>query len=445
MLKRLKAKLNGDIHLKEILTGSAVTFVLKMSGMLLGYVVLLIISRQYGAEGIGVYNLTLIVMTFVAMMSTMGMNVSILRYVGQFNKSCEEYKLKLLYRYAVELVVPFSLLLAVGLYFFAGVIADNVFHNPVYKPALEYAAIIVPFMALQDISIEFIRGLKQLKVSEFLRSVNRPVINITLLLIIGLFIVDELLPLYTLGLGIIISALFAVFFIVKKLQKIVPESKIEFSKKELITTSFPMMIISVASFVMGNISLFMLEAFSTTKEVGIFSVALQIATLISLVLVVVNTISAPKFSELYWSKKSHELQKVISHATRLIFFSSLFMSIFIVIFSKSILSMFGDEFIIGSTALIYLMFGQLINSATGSVGILLNMTGHQKELQVIILITVIITIVLNIVFVPIYGMNGAAVITMLGTIILNVASAIFAKRKLMLTTYYLPIFTKELK
>ena len=119
MIQKLKNKLNGDIHFKEILTGSAITFVLKMSGMLLGYVVILIISRQYGAEGVGVYNLTLSLMTFVAMIAAMGMNVSILRYVGQFNKSGEEHKLKLLYRYALELVVPFSLLLAFLLYTFS--------------------------------------------------------------------------------------------------------------------------------------------------------------------------------------------------------------------------------------------------------------------------------------------------------------------------------------
>jgi len=53
----------GDIlassHLKEMLTGSAITFILKISGMLLGYLVVIQVFRRYGAEGIGVYNLLL--------------------------------------------------------------------------------------------------------------------------------------------------------------------------------------------------------------------------------------------------------------------------------------------------------------------------------------------------------------------------------------------------
>lgn len=382
-------------------------------------------------------------MTFVAMIAAMGMNVSILRYVGQFNKSGEKYKLKLLYRYTVELVVPFSLLLALGLFFFAGVIADNVFHNPVYKPALEFAAIIVPFMALQNISVEFIRGLKQLKVSEFLRSVNQPLINIVLLSIVGLFIVDELLPLYTLGVGVVVSALFAVYFIVKKLQKIVPESKVEFSKKELVTTSFPMMITAVASFVMGNVSLFMLEAFSTTENVGVFSVVLKIALLISLVLTIVNTMSAPKFSELYWAQNYHELQQVIHHSAKLIFMMSLTMAVVIVIFAEQILSIFGDEFVVGQFALVMLIAGQLINAFTGSVGVLLNMLGHQNILRNIIVIVMVLSVILNYLFIPVYGINAAAVISMLGAILVNVSAACYVKAKLNLRTYYIPCFRKD--
>jgi len=444
LLGKIKSKIKGDIHFKEILTGSAVTFVMKIFGMFLGYLVILIISQQYGAESVGVYSLTLSMMTFFAMIAAMGMNFSILRYVGQFNKIGGECKLKLLYRYAVELVVPFSLLLALLLYFFAGTIAENVFHNPVYQPALEFAALIVPFMTLKNMSVEFIRGLKQLKVSEFLRSVNQAIISITLLSIVGLFIVDELLPLYSLGAGVVVSALFAVYFIVKKLQKIVSESKVEFSKRELVTTSFPMMVTTIASFLMGNVSLFMLEVFSTTEEVGVFSVAFKIATLISLILVAVNTISAPKFSELYWEHKYRKLQEVINHSTKLIFFNSLLLSMAIILYSKAILAVFGDEFVIGTLSLILLVVGQMINSATGSVSILLNMTGHQKVLSKIVLITTITTIFVNIILIKSYGINGAAFSFIISMALLNISAVIYVKKALGFTTFYNPFIRKTI-
>ncbi len=438
MLNNLKNKINSDSHFKEILRGSAVTFVLKISGILLGYLVVLIISRNYGAEGIGVYNLTLNIMTLMAMMASMGINVSILRYVGQFNNRGEEYKLKLLYRYAVELVVPFSLFLSILLYFFAGIIAGNVFHNLTYKPALEFVALIVPFLALQNISVEFIRGLKKLKISEFLRSVNPLLLNILLLLIIGLFIIDQMLPLYTLGIGIALSTLFSVFYIVNRVYRIEYKSIDDFSKKELISTSIPMLINAISLFLMTYISIFLLEVFSTTEDVGIFSIAVKLSTLISLILIVINTMFAPKISELYWNKRYEELQNVIYRATKLVFIVSSSIAIILISFSDFFLSLFGKEFILGNSVLVILVVGQLINAICGSVGIILNMTGHQKVLRNILIFSVFISIILNYTLIRKYGINGAAVASVVSMALWNILATLFIKYKLNITTFYIP-------
>lgn len=439
MINKLRNKFNnGDVHFKEILTGSAITFVLKMLGILLGYIVILIISRNYGAESVGIYNLTLSIMMFLMMISAMGTNISILRYVGQFNNKDEEYKLKLLYKYVLELVLPLSIVLAALLYIFSDVIAEKALNNSEYKPALQFIAFIIPFTVLQEVSVEFIRGLKQLKVSEFLRSVNRPVVNIILLLSVGVFVVDQLLPLYAVGVGIILSALFAFYFIMKKIKKIEFRKSSDFTKKELLQTSFPMMVTGVLSFVMGNISLFMLEIFSTTKDVGIFSVALKIATLISLILVVVNTISAPKFSELYWEKKYDELQIIITQSTKIIFFISMFISIFLIVLSKLILGIFGNDFIAGSFLLVLLILGEMINSVTGSVSILLNMTGNQKILRNIIIFSMLLTVLISYVTITNYGLDGAGYAFIVSMILVNVTAAIYVKIKLGYVTYYNP-------
>jgi len=254
---------------------------------------------------------------------------------------------------------------------------------------------------------------------------------------------DMFLPIVTLGLGIIGSALFAVWYSVKKTSKIESKRTTEFSRKELVTTSMPMLVAGVASFILGNIPLFLLEVISSTDEVGLYSVSLKIANLIGLVLVVVNTIAAPKFSELYWDKKYVELQKVISHSTRLIFFSSLSIAIVLMIFANEILSVFGDNFVDGYIALFLLILGQLINSATGSVGIFLNMTGHQKVIKNIVVISALVTVPLAYVLIMKYGINGAAFSYLFGMAVLNIAAVIFIKLKLGYIMYYTP-FTKKL-
>ena len=438
MIQKLKNKLNGDIHLKEILTGSAITFVLKMTGMLLGYFVILIISRQYGAEGIGIYSLTLSFITLVAMIASMGINVSILRYVGQLNKEGKRNKLKKLYYDAIQITFPISITLGVFLFIYSDKIALEVFENSSYVIALKIAACIIPFMTILNISVEFIRGLKKLKVSEFLRSVNRPIVNIGLLIIIGNFVINQMLALYTRGVSVIVNSVIAVVYVLKNIPSGGNMDTDNLTKKELLSTSLPMMITGISIFLIGNLPLFVLEAFVSTSVVGIYSVAVKIATIVSLVLIVVNTISAPKFSELYWNKRYKELQKVLHYSAKLIFLTALLITVIIILFRENILVVFGDEFNTGEFVLVLLVFGQLMNAMTGSVGTLLNMTGHQKILQYFAIAMVLLSLVLNYLLIPLYGIYGAAAATMIVNILFTLIPAVYVKVKLGFRTYYMP-------
>lgn len=442
MINKIKLKINSDMHLKELLSGSTITFVLKMIGLALGYIIALMISQKYGANGIGIYNLTLSIITFFAMISSLGINVSILRYVGQFNNPTEELKLKSLYRHAVELVIPISLLLAFSLYIFSDILAEKIFNNSQYKHALQYAALIIPFFAIQNISVEYIRGLKKLKISEYLRSVNRPIVNITLLLIIGFYWSDELLPIYTMGAGVIVSSILAATYVFKKTAHIKNKKDSGFSKKELVSTSTPMMISLTSTFLMGNISLFMLEIFSTTSHVGIFSIAFKLAALVSLVLLVVNTILAPKFSELYWGRKYSELQSVMLNSVKIVYFFSFLIIIFFVLFSETMLGLFGAEFIAGKYVLLILMLGELINAITGPVAIFLNMVGKQKVLRNISLIALLITLSLSLLLIPTYSMHGAAIALVVGMAFKNITLTMYTKKTLKIKTYYIPLLKR---
>lgn len=440
MISKFQNKLKTDTHLKEILTGSAITFLLKMGGMVLGYALIVVISRLYGAEGVGIYSLSVGIMVFLSMVACMGINVSILRFVGQFNKASETYKLKQVYNNSFQLVLPASLVLASGLYLYANKIAVYLLKNMEYTRPLMLIAFILPFYVLQDINVEFIRGIKKLQISEYFRSINSPLFSIILLFIaMGLVQSSNMLPLYTLGIGILIGALYSFIFIQKHLGSIDSFNNEKLSKKELITTSFPMMVTAIASFAMGNIAIILLEIYSTTHAVGIFSVIFKISMFLNITLIVINTISAPKFSELFWARKYKELQTVLDHSSRSIFLSSLVLAAFILLFKSPLLSMFGNEFNQGGTALFFLMIGQMVNAVSGSVGIFMNMAGQQKVLRNSFVLALLVNTTLQIILIPNYGIDGAAFSTMAGTIVVNLIPVIFVRRKMGFKTYYSPI------
>jgi O-antigen/teichoic acid export membrane protein len=76
-----------------------------------------------------------------------------------------------------------------------------------------------------------------------------------------------------------------------------------------------------------------------------------------------------------------------------------------------VLTIFGSEFRDGSSALTILALGQFVNVATGSVGYILIMTGHERTERNIAASFVLINAILNFILIPRLGIEGAALAT----------------------------------
>ena len=97
--------------------------------------------------------------------------------------------------------------------------------------------------------------------------------------------------------------------------------------------------------------------------------------------------------------------------------------------SELLLGIFGNEFIVGKTALLILLFGQIINILCGSVGYILMMTNKQEILRNIIIFSAFLNIILNILLIPKYGINGAAISSAISVAVWNIYSLIYIYRK----------------
>jgi O-antigen/teichoic acid export membrane protein len=100
-------------------------------------------------------------------------------------------------------------------------------------------------------------------------------------------------------------------------------------------------------------------------------------------------------------------------------------------FGKTLLNLvFGPEFIPAYEPLAILTVGQLINSATGSVGFLLMMTGYEQDTARGMAIAAVSNIVLNLVLVPLWGTKGAALASAITLVIWNVLLWLAVRRRL---------------
>jgi len=180
--------------------------------------------------------------------------------------------------------------------------------------------------------------------------------------------------------------------------------------------------------VLSQTDVALLGIYSGTTQAGIYAVMVRLSDLVVFGLTAANAIAAPMISEYYHAGRHFELQRTVRLAAYASFAFALLSGIGLILFSGLIIGFFGDEFVAGRTALFILLAGQLVSALTGPVGYLMSMTGHHNRMAMIQGIAAVLNLLLNVVLIPRYGMEGAAMATAVTLILWNVWMLIFVRR-----------------
>lgn len=448
---KLQSKIANDKHFAELVKGSGIAFVLRVVGIIAGYIFTLLVTRTLGAEAWGIFALSLVVLQIASVIGRLGIDTALLRFTAEYVAKGEICTLKDIYKKTLTLVVPFSILVAISVYFLSPILANEVFHKPYLTNYFRIVSfIIVPFVLLW-IHSESIRGLKKIKEYMLLQQTGISIIAVILFLMGLVFVKSHFLPIVSYSIAVLILTIISIFLWHKYLANFltVPPtfaSSLSFSSsttsnnsyKYLLSVSVPMLLSSSLALIMGWTDTIMLGMFRSAREVGVYNVALRVSMMTSITLMAINTIAAPKFAEFWGRGDIKGLAEFVQQSAKLIFWSSFLILLIFCFFPSHILNVFGSEFKVGTTALRVLIFGQFINAVSGSVGYILQMTGRQKVFQNIILIATIMNITLNAILIPRFGINGAAFASMISMIFWNISSCGYIRLVYKFNSAYIP-------
>jgi O-antigen/teichoic acid export membrane protein len=179
--------------------------------------------------------------------------------------------------------------------------------------------------------------------------------------------------------------------------------------------------------------------FRTAPEVGYYDIAAKLATLTTFVLSSINSITGPKFSQLFHTNKLEDLFRLAERSARLIFWTTTPILLGLLLLSRPILVRFlGSEYATAYPPLVLLVLGQFVNSASGATALFMNMTGNQKTFRNIIAAAAVMNIGLNLLFIPHFGIVGAAIAATISISFWNIATLLYMKSRYGRTTGYFP-------
>lgn len=196
-------------------------------------------------------------------------------------------------------------------------------------------------------------------------------------------------------------------------------SKFVFSL-DVIKYSLPLSIGSVLLIIMMQLDKVMLGTIVGKEAVAIYGVAAILATFPSIFLTTLNIIFPPIIAKMYHDGEYVKLKTYYKKSVKYLVLVSGITILIIIFFRKNLLSLYGDLYIEGATALIFISIGQFVNAAVGSVWYIVIMTGHPRINLLGKVSALLINVTLNAVLIPIWGINGASLATMASTSFSNI-------------------------
>ncbi len=264
--------------------------------------------------------------------------------------------------------------------------------------------------ALQTLLAEALRGRRLIKAhvrSNFLILPGGKFIFLALPLLCGIRDFSALL------LSLYLSTLLSLFYnvCVLRREKLLGWNKSVISYTAILSYAWLTLLNNVLSVVMTNMDKYMLGNLLTMTSVAVYNAALALGNVSSMALLAVNSIFAPVVASLYSAGNLEELKMLYRNATRWITIVNVFIVGFVFLFAEDIMRIAGDSFVSGANALRLICFGQLVNSSLGSVGLINAMMNRPLCNFYASLAALLLNIVLNFSFIPVYGMEGAAIAT----------------------------------
>lgn len=214
-------------------------------------------------------------------------------------------------------------------------------------------------------------------------------------------------------------------------------------KKEWRMMAYSLLLVSGTLLILMETDTLMLGILADTTAAGVYQTAAKIGELSMFGFNSIEIVIAPTIAGFYALGKTAEIRNILRKGVLLMLIFS--MPVFLVLwfFGDFILGVYGSEFLTGFTALKILLACQFINVITGSALNLMIMTRYERAALVILAASVLLNVVLNLIFIPLYNMEGAALATGITTVVWNVGMYLFVKIKMKMDPSILSLLRKK--
>ena len=442
-MKKKLVKLFEDQDFSELYKKGGISFIIRIGGQIMGFLMSFLIAYFYGAQGLGNFLLAFIVLRIFSMIAKLGVDTSSIRFIASFVKQGKWQSIKLFRKKILFLISFTSILSSILMYFLAEIISSLINVEIKY---IELASFFILPMTFFMLHYQSLRGLKRIAEFSFFYRMSQATFTIVSLFIISIFIKNSNVPIYAYLTSLCIVSMLSIFtykyWFSKKAILDSSENIENLTLRKILKISIPLMLAQSVQFIMAWTDKLMIGNMMSAESVAIYGVAFRFSMGVSITLMAINSIASPKFAEKFATNNIQGMGKIAMQSAKIIFWTTIPLASILLLFPRFFMGLYGTEFLIGFEALRWLIIGRVVNALSGSVGNVMQMSGQQNSYMHILIIGALINILLNYFLIPMYGINGAALASVVSLSFWNLSMVYIVKRRFGFSTIYLPFLRK---
>lgn len=404
--------------MRRSLTGLiSLAFVGGLLGRGLRYLLNIIIARSIGLDALGIFAFGLVVLKAAAVVARLGLDNAALKYVPRF---LEEEDREGLAGFSVFILLcSFStgILISSLLYLSRDYLA--IFFSDELIQHLPYFLAGIPILSVLFVGLAITRGFGESKYFVAIRDLSQSTLAAIFVgfggFMLGTF--PGIIVGYLLATAISVVLLFIALWNLGVFQ---PIQKAHVNPTDILSYSLPLLVVASTQYFINWTDVLVLGVFVSSTNLGYYQAAYQTSLLLLVVLQSANVILPSVISSLHGQNEDEQLERVYRAGTRWISAFTALGFVYLAIYARPIMLIFGEPTPMARTALIILAAGQFVTAATGPVGYLLSMTQYERIEPVNTILVLVLNVGLNIVLVRAYGVLGAAIATATTLALLNI-------------------------
>ncbi len=306
------------------------------------------ITRNYGSEYWGKVALMMTIVTLGAVISTVGLDVYLVRLLGL--PRTKAYKASLIKQIALG-VTGIALAMTVIVFLCKGFISSVILSDPGYEGYVQMAAFCIPAAVITLVCRALLRSDKRSGLDGLLKNTFHWII-VGLSLLVALYNFDleidsGLQKALTVGFyaSALVSMSLAWYYFSRsensfevELQDVGPKLSL------LVLASYPLFLVAVMHNMNIGLDKFIVAAQLSIGDVGLYDIIIKVNALTGIVFLAVNSTLSPRVAELHGSNSSAEIEKVAVASTKVILLATLPLILGGIVLCGLMPLIFGEEY-----------------------------------------------------------------------------------------------------